>query len=98
MTKVVLRKSIQAHGEEVRELTFREPEGADIIACGYPLQMGNGTATPDAGAVAKYISRLAGIPAGAVGKLAAADFNACMQAIIPFFGDGDESPDPESKG
>jgi hypothetical protein len=97
MTKVVLKRPIQAHGEEVKELTFREPMGADIIACGYPLLLGNDTVTPEAGAIAKYISRLADIPAGAVAKLSASDFNNCWQAIIPFFKDGGESPAPASE-
>ena len=94
MTKVVLRKPVQAHGETIDTLTFREPTGEDIIACGYPLQMGDGAATPIAGVIAKYIGRLGGIPASSVGRLSASDFQACMAAILPFFGDGEPGPAP----
>lgn len=98
MTAVSLRKPIQAHGEELAELTFREPTAEDIIACGYPLQMSDGAATPIAGAVARYISRLAGVPASSVKALSASDFNACMQEVLVFFGDADASPVPASGG
>jgi hypothetical protein len=98
MTTITLRKPIQAHGEEVAELTLREPEAGDIIACGYPLQMSDGAATPLAGPIAKYIERLGGIPAGSVRKMSPADFNACMQVILGFFGDADAGPSPGSGG
>ncbi|WP_207458656.1 phage tail assembly protein [Azospirillum sp. SYSU D00513] len=99
MTTVNLKKPIQAHGEQAKSLTFREPNGDDIMTCGYPLQMqGDGSYTPIAGTIGKYIARLAGIPASSVKTLGPADFNACMMAIIPFFGDGDTSPVPESEG
>ncbi len=94
---VTLKKPIQAHGEEVTKLTFREPTGDDIMACGYPLQMsGDGTFVPLAGAIGKYISRLGGIPASSVKALSAPDFQACMMTVIPFFTDGLEAPAQES--
>ena len=94
---VTLKKPIQAHGEEVAKLTFREPNGDDIMTCGYPLQMaGDGTFTPLAGAIGKYISRLGGIPANSVKALSAPDFQACMMTIIPFFAAGLESPATEN--
>jgi len=96
---VTLKKPVQAHGDEVKTLTFREPTGEDIIACGYPLQMsgdGGGSFTPLPGVIAKYIARLAGIPPSSVKALCASDFQACMMEIIPFFADADTSPAPES--
>ena len=98
MTTITLRKPIQAHGEEVASLTLREPTCDDIIVCGYPFQLGEGTATPIAGPIAKYIERLGGIPAGSVRKMSPADFNACMQVILGFFGNADAGPSPGSGG
>ena len=34
-----LRKPVIAHGDEVSELKFREPTGADIERCGSPINM-----------------------------------------------------------
>ena len=94
---ITLKKPIQAHGEQVATLTFREPTCDDIMTCGYPLQMGgDGTFTPIAGAIAKYISRLANVPPNSVKHLSAPDFQACLTAILPFFGDTASSPAPES--
>lgn len=87
MAKVTLSKPIFAHGAEVGELVFREPTGEDIVACGYPLQMGDGVATPVAGAIARYISRLGGVPPSAVKQMSGTDFNACMAALLPLFGE-----------
>ncbi|TWA69735.1 tail assembly chaperone E/41/14-like protein [Azospirillum baldaniorum] len=92
---VTLKKPIKAHGEEVSALTFREPNGDDIMTCGYPLQMsGDGSFTPLANVCGKYISRLGNIPASSVKALTAPDFQACMMTIIPFFTDGlaDQAP------
>ncbi|WP_188260871.1 phage tail assembly protein [Azospirillum tabaci] len=99
MSTVTLKKPIQAHGEEVRTLTFREPNCEDIMVCGYPLQMsGDGSFTPLAGVIVKYISRLAAVPPSSVKAMTAQDFNACMATIIPFFGDGDQSQSPADEG
>ncbi|QCO04177.1 phage tail assembly protein [Azospirillum argentinense] len=92
---VTLKKPIQAHDDEVKTLTFREPNGDDIMTCGYPLQMsGDGSFTPLANVCGKYISRLGSIPASSVKTLSAPDFQACMMLIIPFFTDGLEAPAP----
>ncbi len=96
MPEINLTQPIKAHGEEVARLDLREPTTEDIIACGYPLQIGNGIATPDAGAIARYIGRLANIPASSVKQLVPRDFNACMAAILPFFGDAAPSQGTES--
>lgn len=82
-----LTKPITAHGAEVSELTLKEPTTDDIIACGYPLMIADGAVLPQAGPVAKYIARLGGVPPSSVKQLSPADFNACMTAIVGFFGD-----------
>src|SRR5262245_9487254 len=35
--KLALRKAVNAHGEKVSEITFREPTAADIEAVGMPV-------------------------------------------------------------
>ncbi|MBK3797871.1 phage tail assembly protein [Azospirillum brasilense] len=93
---VTLKKPIQAHGDEATTLTFREPNGDDVMACGYPLQMhGDGSVVPIAGVVGKYISRLANIPASSVKSLSVTDFQSCMAVVLPFFtGAAESNPDP----
>jgi hypothetical protein len=95
MSKSVIPLStpIMAHGQELTELHLRKPVGEDIIACGYPLQIGEGVATPLAGACAKYIARLAGIPPSAVKSMAAEDFGTAIGVIVGFFGsEAEEKP------
>ncbi|WP_425404625.1 phage tail assembly protein [Hwanghaeella sp.] len=92
MTTVALKKAIQAHAEEVNSLTFREPNGEDIQACGYPFRLSEGQVYPEAGSISKYISRLAKIPHSSVKQLGAEDFNACMAVILGFFGEEEEPP------
>lgn len=36
---IKLRKAVIAHGEEVKELKFREPTALDIEACGTPVMI-----------------------------------------------------------
>lgn len=95
MSEVKLSKSIQAHGEEVRILTLREPTTEDIIDIGLPtlIIVGDGeTAGVEVRqkVVAKYISTLAAIPLSAVRSLAPKDFSACTKEVMSFFGQGDE--------
>ena len=87
MVKVTLSKPVSAHGDEVTVLTFREPTCEDIVACGYPLVIGEDGALPQAGAIVKYIARLGGIPPSSAKALSALDFTACMKVILPFFGE-----------
>lgn len=88
---IPLSNPITAHGNEIESVTLRRPKGKDIVACGYPLQLGEGAAVPQAGAIAKYIARLGGIPPSSVDKIDPEDFNACMSVIVGFFGQSDQT-------
>jgi hypothetical protein len=86
-----LSKPIQAHGREVKELEFREPNGGDVAACGFPFKFtinedGTQTIAPEAAAITQLISRLGNIPLSAARSLSFADWMACMGAIFDFFG------------
>ena len=90
-----LTKPIKAHGEELADLTFREPTGNDLISCGFPFKMelsaGRSVRVVDTQAVAAYISALAGVPPSSVAQLSVIDFTRAMGEVMGFFGD---SPSP----
>lgn len=96
MSTVTLSKAINAHGEELTELNFREPTVKDIRQIGLPQRLmpstdGDSVAIDvRADIVAQYIARLAAIPMSSVDQLAIADFNVCMGVVMGFFNGGDE--------
>lgn len=96
MTTVALSKPIPAHGEEVTELTFREPTVKDVRQIGLPQRLwpsGDGDSVSvevRADVVGQYIARLAAVPLSSVDKLSIADFNACMGVVMGFFNGGAE--------
>lgn len=91
---VKLSKTVTAHGEEVGELSFREPLTKDVIELGLPTLIVVGD---DGGTgvevrtkvVARYISRLAAVPMSTVESLSLKDHSACTAAVMGFFGMGD---------
>lgn len=97
-----LSKPITAHGQEVSELTFADPTSKDVIELGFPYLVvigADGQAATEfrSQVVAKYITKLAAIPAGAVQSLAVSDLNACVGVVMGFFGEGDgEAPESSS--
>jgi Phage tail assembly chaperone proteins, E, or 41 or 14 len=102
MKAVKLKQPIEAYGDTVTEITFREPTGKDIRKCGVMFKswtdesgvVCNGA---DAEAVARSISHLGNLPMGAVDALSAHDFMECMQAVTSFFSDAD-GPDTRLTG
>lgn len=92
---VPLSKAIKAHGEDVEELTFREPTTEDVIELGLPTLIIPGADGQSTGVeirqpvVARYVSRLAAIPMGSVKALSLKDFSLCTAAVMGFFGEGD---------
>lgn len=85
--KFPLAKAIQAHGEQVEELTLREPTGEDIEACkGLPYYVGEGEAIMINSATAmKYVSRCADIPMSSVREIGPGDLNNLFWWITGFF-------------
>lgn len=90
---VLLTRPIQAHGEEVTALTFREPTPKDLMESGSPVLL-IPSAEGDMGievrpkVIALYIARLGGIPPSSVHTLCVADFMACQGALLPFLQGG----------
>lgn len=94
-TTIKLSKPIKAHGEEVSEITLREPGTQDVIDLGYPtliIPSGDGKSTGvevRAKVVARYIMKLAAIPLSSVESLSMDDFSRCTAIVMGFFGQGD---------
>lgn len=98
---IKLTKPVTAHGQEVGELTLREPTTKDVRELGFPYAIdieGQSRLIFDANVVAKYVVKLAGIPMGAVDQLQLSDFQVLQGAVQSFFGrseaDGAESETP----
>jgi hypothetical protein len=85
--KLTLTRPVKQGDEEIVCLDLREPTAGDVMECGYPLTIGDGEATPNADAVGRLISRLAGVPPSVVKQLAVHDFQACLGVVLGFFGE-----------
>jgi hypothetical protein len=98
-TDIKLSTPVEAHGKTVDTLTFRKPMGRDIRECGSPQYRSVDESAPtlmrietNAGAMAKYISRLGNIPPSSVDRLSAADWLSCAGAVLGFFMTPESSP------
>lgn len=95
MSTVKLSKPITAHGDQVSELTLRQPTVEDLMELGSPTLLvpsadGSGVGVDVRPAVvARYVSRLAAIPMGSVKALSMADFQQCTGVVMGFFNGGD---------
>ena len=98
---IKLSEPIQAHGEEVSELTLREPTTEDVIKFGQPFLViprdgGDTGVEIRMNIIARYVSELAAIPMSSVKKLSRNDFSACQAAVMGFFGGGDGEETPKN--
>lgn len=85
--KLILSAPIQAHGEEVRELSFRELTSKDIRTLGFPFTTNKeGQTVIEAGVIGRYIVALAGIPTSSVDQMRPSDFMKAMEIVSGFFG------------
>ena len=81
-----LKKEITANGEQVSELELREPVAKDLIEIGMPLGFNaDGSSEIKMQVVAKYISRLAGIPPSAVLEITPTDLMGLALEVVDFF-------------
>lgn len=82
-----LSAPIQAHKDELTELTIRRPtpkECRSIGAMPYTID-GEGMPKADPVAASEYIVLCAGIPMSSVDQLALPDFNKALWLVIGFF-------------
>ncbi|MBN9430814.1 MAG: phage tail assembly protein [Bosea sp.] len=88
--RVSLSRPIEAHGEPLTELVFREPTGGDIARCGNPVIWNPATQSIDdvrfdEAKMNKMIATLAGVPLSTVEKLPAHDWSVCAWTVAGFF-------------
>lgn len=84
---VKLQVAIEAHGEQVTELTLRRPTVQEVRAIkALPYKIGKDEdVSLDMDVSAKYIAVCAGIPPSSVNQLDLADLNSLSWAVASFF-------------
>ena len=84
-----LSKPIQAHGEEVRVVRWREPTGGDIERAGNPVYLDFSGASPtmtfNEKKMAQMISVLCQLPPSSIRQMSARDWNAVAWKLFRFF-------------
>lgn len=94
---IKLDQPIEAHGEQLTELTLRRPtvqEVRAIKAMPYKLDK-NEDVSLDMDVVAKYIAVCAGIPPSSVNQLDLSDLNSLAWVVFSFFTTS-ASPQPKT--
>lgn len=98
---IPLREPILGHGEPIRAIVLREPTFDDYLEIGDPYEIGESedkvrftVQSPDA--VRAYIERCMVVPADPLllSQAPAVVGRKVRLAILDFFRDGDEAPDP----
>ena len=79
-----LSRPIPAHGEEVSELTLRDPVSGALE--GVELTLGPGGLKIDLGAMLKIVASAADIPLSSARKIPMRDLLANFTGILDFFG------------
>lgn len=85
---IKLEEPVQAHGEMVKELTFRRPTGADIMSInGYPINIdwNGGGVSVNPPIMSEMMSLLAAVPPSTIKALDAQDWSTCAHALMGFF-------------
>jgi len=84
--KLPLRKAVNAHGDMVSELTFREPTGGDIADCGNPIVPGQtGRMQFDGPVMTEMMARLALVTPKTIRDLHPKDWTNGAYMIAGFF-------------
>jgi Phage tail assembly chaperone proteins, E, or 41 or 14 len=88
----LVHKPVQANGEEIKELVFREPTGNDIINIGNPvnldiaaLQNGEKKITFDGKIMSTMMATLAGVPPSTIKMMHTKDWNNAAWLLSGFF-------------
>jgi hypothetical protein len=87
---IPLRKSVIAHGDEVKELKFREPNAGDIEACGSPvmidfLSSDTPKITFETKSMFAMMSRLANVPPSTIKSMHTKDWGYAALALAHRF-------------
>jgi hypothetical protein len=88
--KLVHKPIRNNRGEEVRELSFREPTGGDINRCGNPVRINSdGDVVIDERKMSLIMANLSGILSPLLDTMDPRDWNSCAYRLRSFF-----LPDP----
>jgi hypothetical protein len=87
---ITLRKEVNAHGDMVKELRFREPTAGDIEICGTPVMIDFMTGempkmTYETKAMFAMMSRLAGVPPSTIKSMHTKDWGMAALALAHRF-------------
>ena len=87
---IKLRNKIIANGDEVDQLTFREPTAADIERIGNPVNVDllsgdTPKITFDAKAMTQMMSTLAAVPPSTIRQMKTRDWNSAAWSLASFF-------------
>jgi hypothetical protein len=85
---VKLQKAVQAHGESVKELTFRRPTGGDLMALpDWPITIdyNTGRVSPNPAMMGQMMGVLAGVPPSTIRMIEAQDWSTCAHKLMGFF-------------
>lgn len=84
-----LERAIQAHGEEVKTLTFREPTARDLLNIGNPVIFNMFASPPivthEPNIMLAMLSRLGNVPPSSIEQLTTRDLIDCSWGITRFF-------------
>jgi hypothetical protein len=84
-----LTRPIEAHGQTVTTLVFREPTARDLLSIGNPVIFDPISDPPkimhDEKRMNQMLSALAGVPPSAIANLTTRDFITCAWGVTPFF-------------
>lgn len=80
--KVMLSKPIEAHGEQINELTFRAPRAGDLR--GLQLSLSGSGLTFDTGVILDLAAKLAGVPPSTLDVLPLTDAIEIAGKVGPF--------------
>jgi len=86
---IPLRKPVIAHGDEIKELKFREPTAGDIESCGNPVNIDFNTGEPkmtfNTKAMSAMMAQLAAVPPSTIRQLHPRDWNNAAWNLANFF-------------
>ena len=84
-----LMRPIEAHGQTVTVLVFREPTARDLLSIGNPVIFDPISDPPkimhDEKRMNAMLSQLAGVPPSSIANLSTRDFITCAWGVTPFF-------------
>ena len=85
---VKLQSAVQAHGDTIKELTFRRPTGGDLMTLSdWPIMIdyNTGRISPNPPLMGQMMSVLAGVPPSTIKQISAQDWSTCAHRLMGFF-------------